>query len=204
MGLYSTYVLPRLTHLAMGQEHLRTYRSRVVGGANGRVLEIGIGSGRNLSFYGESVEQIVGIDVSPEMLAFAERAAASMPRRIVTLLTHSAENLPFETSSFDSVVITWALCSIPNPQAALSEARRVLKPGGELRFVEHGLAPELSVRKWQERLTPLWCRCAGGCHLNCKTDDLIHNAGFPIAELSTGYARGLRSMSYMYDGVARL
>ena len=204
MGLYSRYVLPRLTHFTMGQEQLRPYRSRAVGDAKGRVLEIGIGSGRNLPFYGGAVEQIIGVDVSPEMLAFAKRAVASLPRRNITLLAHSAESLPFEKNSFDTVVITWTLFSIPNPEAALSEARRVLKPKGELRFVEHGLAPDPDVRKWQEWLTPLWCRCAGGCHLNRKTDDLIHDAGFPIMELSTGYARGLRPMAYMYEGVARL
>jgi ubiquinone/menaquinone biosynthesis C-methylase UbiE len=204
MGIYAKYLLPRLTHLAMGQEQLRPYRSRVVGGAKGRVLEIGMGSGRNLPFYSEDVEQVIGLDVSPEMLAFAERAVTSQPRRNITLLAHSAESLPFEKNTFDTVVITWTLCSIPNPRAALSEVRRVLKPDGELRFVEHGLAPEPDVRKWQDRLTPLWCRCAGGCHLNRKTDELIHDAGFPITELSTGYARGLRPMAYMYEGVARL
>lgn len=204
MGLYSTYVLPRLTHLSMRQKHLRPYRARVVGGAKGRVLEIGIGSGRNLPFYSEAVEQVTGVDISPEMLALAQRAVSSQARRNITLLAHTAESLPFEKNSFDTVVMTWTLCNIPNPRAALSEARRVLKPDGELRFVEHGLAPEPDVRKWQEWLTPLWRRCAGGCHLNRKTDDLIHDAGFPITELSTGYARGLRPMAYMYEGVARL
>ena len=118
MGIYAKYVLPRLTHLAMGQEHLRPYRARVVGGAKGRVLEIGIGSGRNLPFYSEAVEEVTGVDISPEMLAFAERAVSSLARRNITLLSHSAESLPFEKNSFDTVVITWTLCSIPNPKAA--------------------------------------------------------------------------------------
>ncbi len=202
MGIYSTYVLPRLTHLSMGQAELRPYRARVAGGARGRVLEIGIGSGHNLACYGDAVEEIIGIDASPEMLALAARAVAGI-RHKVTLLTRSAESVPLDDRSIDTVVITWSLCSIPDPGAALREARRVLKPGGELRFVEHGLSPDAGVRKWQDWLTPLWRHCAGGCHLNRKTDDLVRAAGFNLAELSTGYSSGPRPMAYMYEGQGR-
>lgn len=201
MGFYTKYVVPRLTHLAMGQSQLRPYRVRVLGGARGRVLEIGIGSGLNLPFYGDAVEEVIGVDASPEILALAKRAIAASPRK-VTLLEHSAESLALDSGSMDTVVVTWSLCSIADPIAALREAHRVLKAGGELRFVEHGLSPDPGVRKWQNRLTPLWRRCAGGCHLNRKTDDLIGAAGFTLAELSTGYARGPRPMTYMYEGQA--
>ncbi len=202
MGIYSRYVLPRLTHLSMGQAQLRPYRTRVIGGAKGRVLEIGIGSGLNLPFYNEAVDEVIGVDSSPEMLMLAERAVAVSHQRNVTLLTQSAQSLPFDARSVDTVVVTWSLCSFPDPGAALREARRVLKPGGELRFVEHGLSPDAGVRKWQDWLTPLWRRCAGGCHLNRKTDNLIRAAGFQIVELSTGYAPGPRPLAYMYEGCA--
>ena len=202
VGIYARYVLPRLTHLAMGQVQLKPYRARTIGGARGRVLEIGIGSGRNLPFYGEAVEEIIGVDPSAEMLAFAEPAAAASKRK-VTLLPQSAEILPLESSSIDTVVVTWSLCSIAAPGAALREARRVLKPEGQLRFVEHGLSPDPGVQSWQMRLTPLWSYCCGGCHLNRKIDELIRGAGFQIAELATGYARGPRFAAYMYEGSAR-
>jgi ubiquinone/menaquinone biosynthesis C-methylase UbiE len=201
MGIYSRYLLPRLTHLSMGQAQLRPYRARVIGGAKGRVLEIGIGTGLNLPFYGDAAEEVIGVDPSPEMLALAERAVATSSRK-VTLLERSAESLPFDNESIDTVVVTWSLCTISDPIAALAEARRVLKPGGELRFVEHGLSPDPGVRKWQDRLTPLWRYCSDGCHLNRKSDDLIRTAGFRLAELSTGYGRGPRPLTYMYEGSA--
>jgi ubiquinone/menaquinone biosynthesis C-methylase UbiE len=201
MGVYSKYVFPRLTHLSMGQAQLRPYRERVVGGARGRVLEIGFGSGLNLPFYGESVEEVIGVDSSTGMLALAERAVAAS-RHKVTLLARSAESLPLCDRSVDTIVVTWSLCSILDLGRALIEARRVLRPGGQLRFVEHGLSPDPNVRKWQDRLTPLWRCCAGGCHLNRKMDDLIRGNGFKLAELSTGYARGPRPMAHMYEGLA--
>src|SRR5207248_10177377 len=186
--------------LSMGQAQLRPYRERVVGNAEGRVLEIGIGSGLNLPFYRDAVEEVIGIDPSTEMLALAKSAVAASSRK-VTLLDRSAESLPLDNGSVDTVVVTWALCSIPDPVAALTEARRVLRPGGKLRFVEHGLSSDSGVRKWQDRLTPLWCYCSGGCHLNRKTDDLVRVAGFGLAELSTGYAHGPRPMVFMYEGL---
>jgi ubiquinone/menaquinone biosynthesis C-methylase UbiE len=206
MGLYARYLLPRLTHLSMGQKQLLPYRQRVVTGAAGRVLEIGIGSGLNLPLYGDAVEEIIGIDISPELLATAERAAALASRRRlrVRLLEGSAERLPrsIADGSVDTVVITWALCSIPDVTAALAEAHRVLGPGGSLCFVEHGRSPDASVAWWQDHLTPLWKRCSGGCHLNRQTDDLLRSAGFRLVQLRTGYARGPRPMTFMYEGQA--
>lgn|SRR5262249_1341780 len=201
MGFYARYILPRLTHLSMGQAQLQPYRSRVIGGAKGRVLEIGFGSGRNLPYYNAAVDEVVGVDVSSEMLALAAPAVAGSSHKL-TLLAHTAERLPFEDHTFDTIIVTWSLCSIPDPTAALREARRVLKPQGQLRFVEHGLSSDPGVAKWQNRLTPLWSRCAGGCHLNRKSDDLIRGSGFALIHLSTGYASGLRPMAYMYEGSA--
>jgi len=201
MGIYSKYVLPRLTHLSMRQAHLRAYRERVVGGARGRVLEIGFGSGLNLPYYNQTVDEVIGIDASPEMLALAERAVATS-RRKVTVLARSADELPLDDRSIDTIVVTWSLCSIVDVGSALMEARRVLRPGGQMRFVEHGLSPDRNVSTRQDRLTPLWRRCAGGCHLNRKMDDLIRGGSFQLAELSTAYARGPRPMAYMYEGIA--
>jgi ubiquinone/menaquinone biosynthesis C-methylase UbiE len=201
MGIYATYVLPRLTHLSMRQAQLRAYRERVVGGARGRVLEIGFGSGLNLPFYGQAVDEIIGVDASPEMLALAKPAIASS-RHEVRVLARSADDLPLDDQSIDTIVVTWSLCSIVDVGWALMEARRVLRPGGQMRFVEHGLSPDRNVATWQNRLTPLWRRCAGGCHLNRKMDDLIRGGGFQLAELSTAYARGPRPMVYMYEGIA--
>jgi ubiquinone/menaquinone biosynthesis C-methylase UbiE len=207
MGLYARYLLPRLTDLTMSRKLLLPYRQRVIGGAAGRVLEIGIGSGLNLPLYGDAVEEVIGIDISPELLAIADRAAMlqSQRRRLrVQLLEGSAEHIPsaITDGSVDTVVVTWALCSIPDVRAALFEAHRVLRPNGSLRFVEHGRSPDISVAWWQDRLTPLWRRCSGGCHLNRKTDDLLRSAGFRLTHLATGYAPGPRPMTFMYEGQA--
>ena len=201
MDIYAKYVLPRLTHLSMQQAQLRAYRERVAGGATGRVLEIGFGSGLNLPYYPETVDEIIGVEPSPGMLALTKQAIATC-RHKVTLLDRSADDLPLDDRSVDTIVVTWSLCSILDVGWALMEARRVLRPGGHMRFVEHGLSPDAKVAIWQDRLTPLWRRCAGGCHLNRKMDDLIRNAGFELADLSTGYARGPRAMVYMYEGQA--
>jgi len=204
MGLYARYVLPRLTDLTMSRKLLLPYRQRVVGGAAGRVLEIGIGSGLNLPLYGDAVEEVIGVDISPELLAMAERATQRRRLR-VQLLEGSAEHLPstIADGSIDTMVVTWALCSIPDAAAALVEAHRVLRPNGSLRFVEHGRSPDTSVAWWQDRLTPLWRRCSGGCHLNRKTDDLLRSAGFTLTHLTTGYAPGPRPMAFMYEGQAQ-
>jgi ubiquinone/menaquinone biosynthesis C-methylase UbiE len=201
MGIYSNHVLPRLTHLSMRKAQLRRYRVRVAGGAVGRVLEIGFGSGLNLPYYKETVDEIIGVDSSPEMLALAKRAVATT-RHKVTLLARSAHELPLDGQSIDTIIVTWSLCSIVDVEKALIETRRVLRPGGQMRFVEHGLSPDANVAFWQDRLTPVWRRCAGGCHLNRKIDDVIRGAGFHLSGLKAGYARGPRAMTFMYEGKA--
>ena len=202
MGLYERWILPRLTHGVMGGKDFGPYRERVVSQARGRVLEIGIGSGHNLPYYGPEVQSVTGVDPSVGMSHLARKAAArvSLP---VELRVQSAEALPLEDASVDTAVSTWTLCSIPEPLQALREIRRVLRPGGRLLFVEHGRAPEAEVTSWQDRLTPLWKHCAGGCHLNRKVDDLLRAAGFDIVELHTAYSKGPRPFAFMYEGVAR-
>lgn len=153
MGIYGRLIVPRLINLAMRNERLAGYRHDTIGTARGLVLEIGIGSGVNLPIYGPAVDQVYGIDPSPELLdrAITRISDATVP---VSLVRASAEQLPLADEFFDTIVMTWTLCSIPEPSAALAEMRRVLKHGGRLLFVEHGLSPEPSIIRWQHRLTP--------------------------------------------------
>jgi ubiquinone/menaquinone biosynthesis C-methylase UbiE len=201
MGLYDKYVLPHVIRMAMGNRELRPFRERTLAHAAGRVLEIGMGSGANLPLYGVAVRELVGLEPSPELRAMAERAAQQSTRP-VSLIGGSAERMPIDSQSVDTVVTTWTLCSIADAPRALSEMRRVLKADGQLLFVEHGLAPEEPVRRWQHRLTPVWKRIGGGCHLNRPIRSLIENAGFAIAQIETGYMKGPRPMTFMYEGRA--
>jgi ubiquinone/menaquinone biosynthesis C-methylase UbiE len=202
MSFYKERIVPYLVHMAMRQEALAPYRNRVVSGAKGRVLEVGIGSGLNLSHYGESTDQVIGIDPSEKLLSMAAHAVRR-PSLQVTFLKGSAETIPLEDASIDTVVTTWALCTIPDVTTALSEMCRVLKPDGRLLFVEHGRSPDRSVRRWQDRLTPFWRCLGGGCHLNRAISQLIESAGFRIERMDTGYMKGPRPMTFMYEGSAR-
>ena len=202
MGFYRNYVVPWLTHLSMQQAQLVPYRKRVVSGATGQVLEIGIGSGLNLPFYSQSVKQIIGIDPSPKLLEMAQ-GAATQSSPSVGLMEGTAEAIPLGNGSIDTVVTTWTMCSIPNLDQALEEIHRVLRPGGRLLFVEHGLSPEPRVRWWQDRLTPAWTHLSGGCHLNRAIEDVIKRAGFSIEQVHKGYLPGPKLMTFMYEGVAR-
>ncbi|ROO30534.1 methyltransferase [Salinisphaera orenii MK-B5] len=201
MGFYNDVVLPRLCHMAMRNRHFAPYRRRVLSGTQGEVLEIGIGSGLNLPFYGPHVRAIHGLEPSPQLVRIARRAAEHSAGR-VTLIEGSAEAIPFDDKSLDTIVTTWTLCSIPHAGRALAEVRRVLKPGGQLLFVEHGLGPDATVAQWQHRLTPLWSQVSGGCHLDRPIQALIAQAGFDCTHLETGYMKGPKPMTYMYEGRA--
>ncbi len=198
MGLYTDYALPLLTHLSMSNRWLLEYRRRTISAARGRVLEVGIGSGLNLALYGPDVSAIYGIDPSARLLRWAHDKHETR----AVMLKGSAETIPFSDGSFDTVVTTWTLCTIPDVLRALREMQRVLHPDGRLLFVEHGLAPDRTIAQWQNRLTPCWKHLGGGCHLNRKIDDLITAAGFHIGELDRGYMRGRNPLSFMYEGVA--
>lgn len=201
MRLYDRCILPWLIDLAMRNRALARYRDRALASAQGKVLEIGAGAGLNLPRYGNAVTHICALDPSAALLHLAAGRRDAAPSA-VALLRGVAEQLPFRDGSFDSIVMTWTLCSIPDPLAALGEMRRVLKPGGRLLFVEHGLAPEPNIARWQHLLTPGWKRIAGGCHLDRPADALIRNAGFRLAALDTGYMRGPKPWTFMYEGVA--
>ena len=202
MGFYSDHVLPWLCHLAMRNRRLAPYRERIVSAAEGRVLEIGIGSGLNLPLYRSQARELLGLEPGPRLVEMARHAAqdSTLP---VSLIEGSAESIPLESHSVDTVLTTWTLCTIPHAGAALTEMRRVLRPSGRLLFVEHGLAPDQSVQKWQNRLTPIWSHVSGGCHLNRPIGSLIENAGFRFDRLDTGYMPGPKSMAFMYEGSAR-
>jgi ubiquinone/menaquinone biosynthesis C-methylase UbiE len=197
MSFYSRFVLPHLINLAMQQKRMRERRALLVPKAHGAVLEVGIGSGLNLPYYAKGVRRLCGVDPSAELLAIARRNAQRLHLEL-ELVQQSAERLPFPDASFDCAVMTWTACSIPDAAAALREIRRVLKQGGELLFVEHGLSRDAGVAAWQRRLTPL----AGGCHLDRRIDALIGGA-FPTVDFQTFYLEGPRILTYIYEGRAR-
>jgi ubiquinone/menaquinone biosynthesis C-methylase UbiE len=184
----------------MRTKQLAPFRERIGARAEGRVLEIGAGSGLNLPYYTDRVSEILGIEPHPTLLGMAAAKRSPVPARWID---GSAEAIPLQSGSVDTVVTTWTLCSIPDVTAALREMRRVLRPAGLLLFVEHGLASEESVRRWQHRLTPLWKRIAGGCHLDRPIRGLIQDAGFNIASLEANYGEGPKPMVFIYEGSAR-
>ncbi|MEM7223172.1 MAG: class I SAM-dependent methyltransferase [Pseudomonadota bacterium] len=202
MGFYRDTIVPRLIAVAMKTEEATRYRRELVPQACGRVLEIGIGSGLNLEHYSQRAEQVVGVEPSTALLAMARRRISLAPCPVI-LAQESAETLPFDDASFDTVLTTWTLCSIERPKRALEEIRRVLRPDGRLVFIEHGRAEEVSVQRWQDRVNPCWRCVAGGCNINRPIDRLIETAGFRIGALETGYlVKGPRLLTYHFKGVA--
>lgn len=198
---YERNLLPRLIDFACGIGAIRRQRIKVIPLAHGRVLEVGIGTGLNLPFYDAArVTAIVGVEPSLKM----HRLAQKRSRRAgiaVELVGLSAEKLPLADASFDTVVSTYTLCTIPDPVAALREMRRVLVPGGRLLFSEHGRAPDANVRRWQTRLQPYWCKLAGGCMLDRDIPALLERSGFR-PDLQARYLPGPRILSYHYWGTA--
>jgi ubiquinone/menaquinone biosynthesis C-methylase UbiE len=203
VGFYQRFVLPRLIDLAMQNREAARHRRIVVPQASGEVLEIGIGSGLNLPFYTTEVRALVGLDPSPELLKMAAEAAGGAPFK-VELVERSAEDMPFDDRSFDSVLSSWSLCSVPDAPRALAEIRRVLRPDGRLIFIEHGLSSEPAVARWQRRLNRPWGGLTGGCHLDRDMAALIETAGFDLDAIETGYLiKGPRLLSYHFAGQAR-
>lgn len=203
MGICAKYILPRLIDPAMRNKDAAKVRADWVPHARGDVLEVGIGSGLNLPFYSSEVQRLYGVEPSAELQRIAQIRAANAGAKVEFLSQSAEEPLPLSDRSIDTVVITWTLCSIANPSSALRQMKRVLKPSGVLIFVEHGLAPDPIVSTWQDRLTPLWKRIGGGCHLNRRIDALLVEAGFKIHELKTSYLPGPRPMTCTYQGLAR-
>lgn len=198
---YDQHLLPYLLDCACGFKPIARIRRQVIPNAAGRVLEVGVGTGLNLPFYDKTkIEALVGIDPAGQMHPLAQRRSerAGLP---VELRLLSAECLPFESQTFDCVVCTYTLCTVPDPAAALAEMRRVLRTGGKLLFAEHGLAPDSSVAKWQFRLEPWWAPIAGGCHLTRDVPGLLRNAGFK-AIIETAYVARPKALAYNFWGEA--
>lgn len=202
MGFYDRHILPHVINLACGAKPVSYQRRLVVPEAQGRVLEIGIGSGLNLPFYDpDKVEMLWGLEPSDEIRRMAERKAAgvSFPVEFIGL---PGDQIPLDDGSVDTIVTTYTLCTIPDAVAALRDMRRVLKPGGRLLFSEHGRAPDAAVVKWQERLTPMWKVIGGGCHLARDIPDLLRQGGFNPDRMRANYIPGPRPMSFNYWGSA--
>jgi SAM-dependent methyltransferase len=186
-SLYDRWILPKLLTCACSSPPMMKQRAKIVPRAEGRVLELGIGMGLNLRFYDPArVREVLGVDPSPELRARAE-AADRDSRLSVRVEDGTAEALPFDDGSFDTVVCTFTLCSVHTPPDALVEARRVLKPGGRLLFCEHGLAPDPEVARWQRRIEPVWKRLAGGCHLTRPVSGSIAAGGFRLEDVDRMY-----------------
>jgi SAM-dependent methyltransferase len=202
MSLYSRFVLPTLVDLACGAKRTMRQREKVIPLAHGRVLEVGFGSGLNLRYYRpERVTRLWGLEPCPQMRKRAEWAARLAPIG-VELLDLSGDEIPLERGCVDTVVTTYTLCTIPETRPALEEMIRVLAPGGRLVFCEHGRAPDAGVRRWQDRLNPIWERVGGGCQLNRPIPQLIEEGGFRIRDMQASYIGGWRPASFNYWGVA--
>ncbi|MFA7193623.1 MAG: class I SAM-dependent methyltransferase [Candidatus Paceibacterota bacterium] len=199
MNLYNKYILPKYINLVMRNKDLEKYRAGVAGGASGVVLEIGFGSGLNLSYY-KNINKFYALDPSQELYQLAQERIKSVLFP-VEYLQASAEIIPLPDNSVDSVVSTWTLCSIPNPEIALKEILRVLKPSGKFLFIEHGKSPNTLVSKMQNLFTPISKRVAGGCHMNRDVEKLILNAGFEMQKLEKFYQKS-RLLGLLYKGVA--
>ena len=202
MHWYDRHILPWLIDFGCGLPMVQARRRALVPQARGKVLEIGMGTGRNLPFYDRSrITQLVGVDPALQMHSLAQRRSAQAGLD-VELVGLTAERLPLPDESFDTVVCTYTLCSIAHPVAALREVWRVLKPGGQFLFCEHGRAPDAGVARWQRRIQPLWTPMMGGCHLDRDVPALLREAGLQ-AEVDQGYLPGPKLLTYHYWGRAR-
>lgn len=203
MGIYSRFILPRVVDFVCGMRPSMRQREKIVPLATGRVLEIGFGSGHNLAYYDrENVSRLWGLDPSAEAWRLAQEAVNAIGIE-TEFLEASAESIPLDADSIDTIVVTYALCTIPDRESALAEMKRVLVAEGRLLFCEHGAAPDGRVRKWQDRINPVWRVFSGGCNLNLDIPALLDEGGFEIDRLETMYLPGFKPASFNYWGSAR-
>jgi len=202
MNMYEQYCLPHLIHFDCGLHVIQQQREKIVPLAKGRVLEVGMGSGLNIPFYDpKNIELVWGLEPSEGMRKKAQTNLEHAPFE-VRWLDLPGEEIPLRDESVDTVLLTYTLCSIPDWQKALRHMRRVLKPGGQLLFCEHGAAPDANVRRWQDRLTPLWRKIAGGCHLNRAIPHYLEEGGFAIQSMEAQYLEGPKFAAFNYWGTA--
>ncbi len=201
MGFYDDHILPRLINFGMNNRHVNAERAKALDGVRGEVLEIGFGSGLNLPYYKRDVTRVVGLDPSEVGWKLARKRIERSTVRIEHLLL-SSESIPANDATFDSVVSTFTLCTIPDVAQALREVKRVLKPGGRFFFVEHGRSNEPRIQRWQDRWDPMQGRLFGGCHVNREIDRLVADAGLRVEHVDTFYSRGPRVFSFFYRGIA--
>lgn len=202
MGFYEKHCLPHVLNCACGLSTIRRQRQKVVPQAVGRVLEVGMGSGLNLPYYDPTkVELVWGLEPSASM---RKRAQANLAKTTIDVrwLDLPSEEIPLDDNSVDTVLLTYTLCTIPDWQKALGQMRRVLIPGGKLIFCEHGIAPEVSVQKWQTRANRTWGKIFGGCHLNRPIPEYLDEGGFHIDKLESMYLPGPKIATYTYWGLA--
>ena len=201
MGFYEDRMLPRIVDLLLGNKATDEVRARVCEGLDGEVLEVGFGSGRNVPHYPAAVTRVRAVDPATAGRKLAARGWR--PARSPSSTSASTgRSCPLDDASVDHVLVTWTLCTIPDPAAALAEMRRVLRPGGSLHFVEHGHSPDAKVATWQARLNPIQRRLFGGCHLDRPIDDLVTGSGFEMTSLERYYAPGPKAFAYFYEGTA--
>jgi ubiquinone/menaquinone biosynthesis C-methylase UbiE len=198
MGIYSERVLPRIIDVACGVKSAEPIRRRVCEGLAGEVVEIGFGTGLNVPFYPAAITRVTAVEPADMAWKLADKRLTST---IVPVERSGldGQSLPFAEDSYDAALSTWTLCTIPDVSAALHELLRVLKPGGTLHFVEHGLAPDESVRRWQHRLEPVQKRVFGGCHLTRPIVELLKTAGFTITEVDVFYEKGAPKFEAAYS-----
>ncbi len=203
MGFYDKYILPSVLNMACGTKPIRKQREKVVPHCQGRVLEIGMGTGLNLAYYDpKKVDMVFGLEPAPQMVARAKPLAENAPFP-VEFIDLPGEEIPLDDNSVDTVLLTYTLCTIPDTLKAMQGMRRVLKPGGKLLFSEHGRAPDAAVQNWQNRLNGVWGHIAGGCNINRKVPELIEAGGFKITDLDSMYVPSTpRILGFTYWGAA--
>jgi ubiquinone/menaquinone biosynthesis C-methylase UbiE len=204
LGLYDKYILPKFLNCACGSKPINYQRQKVVPLAKGKVLDIGIGSGLNIPFYNsDQIDKVIGIDPSHELIELAKELANDS-KASIELVIGSAESIPYPDNFFDTVLVTYTMCTIPNVAIANKEMWRVLKDDGRLIFCEHGLAPDKKISKWQNRIDPFWGKIAGGCHLNRDIQKLITDAGFSFETLDKMYIPSTPKFAgYNYWGIGK-
>jgi len=204
LGLYDKYILPKFLNCACGSKPINYQRQKIVPLAKGKVLDIGIGSGLNIPFYNSNkIDRVIGIDPSHELISLA-KGLANDSTASIELVIGSAESIPYPDNFFDTVLVTYTMCTIPNVAVANKEMWRVLKDDGRLIFCEHGLAPDKKISKWQNRIDPFWGKIAGGCHLNRDIQALITDAGFSFESLDKMYIPSTPKIAgYNFWGVGK-